>query len=353
VSGRSVRHLWSLIRLARRIPVPVPANPYYDPSKPHHLPTGFRNRHPDRPPTAEERARAARARELERAAAVVGELEVVAPELEFLAANRDQPTVTWIGHATVLVQIAGRNIITDPMFSTFASPIQLGGPRRRQPPGIALHALPRIDLVLLSHGHFDHADKRSLRGLACQPGGAPHFVVPLGMERWLRRIARLPESAVTALDWWDAVDLDGTHVTLTPAHHWNARTPWNRNQHLWGSFAVERSGFRFFFSGDTAYSEDSKDIGRRLGPFDLAAIAIGHYEPRLHLKNHHINPHEAVLVHREIGARHSMACHWGTFDWLTPESLYQPVADLIAAREALGVAPDEFFLLRHGETRRL
>ena len=348
-------NLWSLVRLARGLKLAPPENPYFDPTKPHHTPAGFRNNYPQRPPSAEDLERLRRemrqAREARPAPAL---LTPVAPDLAFLHANRVKPSVTWIGHSTVLVQMAGRNILTDPIFSARASPLPFAGPKRHQPPGIALRDLPPIDLVVISHSHYDHLDLRSVRALARQPGGAPHYAVPLGLERWFaRHVRRLDADRVAALDWWESATLRGIQVTLAPVHHWSARTPWDRNANLWGGWCLERAGFRFFFSGDIAYSADAAQIGARLGPFDLAAIAIGHYEPRWFMRGSHVNPDEAVRVHRDIRSRRSLAIHYGTFERLTAEPLDQPLSDLAQARAAQGVAEEEFFSLRHGETRVL
>ena len=341
---------WSVLRLVRMLPGPKPHNPYFDAAKPHHTPIGFRNNHPRVPPTQEELARLHRDLGAKApASAPQVDLSPAAPDLALLQANRTRHTVTWIGHSTVLVQTGGRNLITDPMFSQRASPLPFTGPRRHQPPGIALRDLPPIDLVLISHNHYDHLDLPSVRALSRQRGGSPSFAVPLGLERWFRR--RLPHANVVALDWWESRVVAGVTVTLVPVHHWSARTPWDGNSTLWGGWVAERAGFRFFFSGDTAYSQDFPEIGRRLGPFDLAAIAIGHYEPRWFMRNNHINPEEAVRIHGEIGARRSLGIHWGTFEHLTQEPLDQPLRDLAAARLARGVAEEEFFVLRHGQTR--
>ena len=348
-AGRAMNH-WSILRLVRMLPGPKPHNPYFDASKRHHTPGGFRNNHPRTPPTAEELARlhgdlGGKAT----TSAPEADLSPVMPDLVLLHGNRTRNTVTWIGHSSVLVQTGGRNLITDPMFSRRASPFPFAGPRRHQAPGIALRDLPPIDLVLISHSHYDHLDLPSVRALSRQPGGPPCFAVPLGLERWFRR--RLPHADVVALDWWESREVAGVSVTLVPVHHWSARTPWDGNSNLWGGWAAEREGFRFFFSGDTAYSHDFAEVGRRLGPFDLAAIAIGHYEPRWFMRNNHVNPEEAVRIHREIGARRSLGIHWGTFERLTPEPIDQAPRDLAAARLAQGVAEDEFFVLRHGQTR--
>ena len=344
-------NLWKLLRLAGRIPRPAYANPYYDPARPHHLPGGFRNNHPLRPPSGEDLMRLRReARAWDTRPESGLDLSPVGPDLDYLHRNRSETSLTWIGHATVLLQVGGLNVITDPMFSERASPVSFAGPKRHQRPGIALEDLPRIDLVLISHGHYDHLDLRSVRRLARQRGGPPHFAVPLGMERWIRR--NIPGAQATALDWWQADERNGPRLQLAPVHHWTARTPWDRNRDLWGAWIVEREGFRFFFSGDVAWSDDIAEIGRRCGPFDLAAIAIGHYEPRWFMRHNHVNPEEAVRIHREIGAKLSVAIHWGTFERLTAEPLDRPVRDLAAALASQGVSRDEFLVLRHGETRR-
>lgn len=346
-------NLWKLVRLAGRIPRRPYVNPYFDPGRPHHLPDGFRNNHPLRPPSAADLMRLRReARAWDSRPAGTDELSPAEPDLPYLRANRRETSITWIGHATVLLQVRGLNVLTDPVFSERASPVRFAGPRRHQPPGVALGDLPPIDLVLISHGHYDHLDLRSIRALARQAGKAPRFAVPLGMERWFRR--RLSADLdVRALDWWESDERAGTRLTLVPVHHWNARTPWDRNRDLWGAWVLEREGFRFFFSGDVAWSEDIVDVGRRCGPFDLAAISIGHYEPRWFMRHNHVNPDEAVRIHREIGSRLSLGIHWGTFERLTAEPLDQPVRDLAAALRAQEVPADRFFVLRHGETRRL
>lgn len=345
----------SLLRMARAMKFAPPENPYFDPAKPHHTPLGFRNNRPTRPPSGEDFARLQQEmREARQRPQPVVDLSPVEPDLAFLQANRDRPSVTWIGHSTVLVQIAGRNVLTDPIFSMRASPVPFAGPKRLQPPGVRLRDLPRIDLVVISHNHYDHLDARSVRALARQRGGPPCFAVPLGLERWLaRHVRRLGPDQVRALDWWDSAEIAGLEVTLAPVHHWSARTPWDRNANLWGGWSVAGGGFRFFFSGDIAYSADAAEIGRRLGPFDLAAIAVGHYEPRWFMRGSHVNPDEAVRVHRDIRSRRSLAIHFGTFERLTTEALDQPIRDLEEARLAHGVSEQEFFRLRHGETRIL
>jgi L-ascorbate metabolism protein UlaG (beta-lactamase superfamily) len=344
---------WPILRLVRNMPGPRPTNPRFDPARPHHTPTGFRNNYPQQPPTAVEIDRlSAEAKEPADARPLRVDLSPVAPDLAFLHANRSQPAVTWIGHSTVLMQMGGRNVLTDPIFAERASPVPFAGPKRLQPPGVKLLDLPPIDLVVISHNHYDHLNFASVRALSKQAGEPPIFAVPLGLDRWFRRnLRQLPAHRVRAFDWWDSTELAGLRVSLVPTHHWSARTPWNRNENLWGAWIVEsKDGFRFYFSGDLAWSADIKDVGERAGGFDLAAIAIGHYEPRWFMKNNHINPEEAVRVHRTLRARRSLAIHHGTFAGLTVEPLDQPLIDLAEARGVHGVSNEDFFALRHGQT---
>jgi N-acyl-phosphatidylethanolamine-hydrolysing phospholipase D len=285
----------------------------------------------------------------------------VEPDLAFLHANAKagvdmQPTVTWIGHATVLVQAGGLTMLTDPMFSPRASPIGFAGPRRHQPPGIALEALPRVDVVLASHNHYDHLDEMSIRGLARQAGGSPLFIVPLGLKRWLsdRGIGHAVE-----LDWWDRHHVAGVEVTLVPAQHWSGRGLTDRMKTLWGGFAVLAPDCHLFYAGDTGYSRDFEDIRRHFaerhashagGGFDIALLPIGAYEPRWFMADQHVNVHEAIKIHQDLAAKRSLGVHWGTFE-LTDEALDEPPRALAHIRATQGILEEDFFVTAIGETR--
>jgi len=292
---------------------------------------------------------------------------VVRPNLDFIHANAQagalmQPAITWIGHAAMLAQFGGLNLLTDPAFSERASPLAFIGPKRHVAPGLSLADLPRIDVVLISHNHYDHLDDASVRALAAQAGGAPLFIVPLGLAAWFaeRGIANCVE-----LDWWQAHSVEAAggavEVVLTPAQHWSGRGLNDRLATLWGSYAVFAPDLHLFFSGDTGYSKDFSDIRARFaarqtpqagGGFDIALIAIGGYEPRWFMAPQHVDPSEAVRIHLDLNAKRSVGVHWGTFE-LTDESLDQPPIDLAAARRQQQVPDEDFFVLAVGETRRL
>ncbi len=272
------------------------------------------------------------------------------------------PTVTWIGHASALVQAGGLQVLTDPIFSERASPVSWAGPKRHQAPGVALQDLPPIDVVVISHSHYDHLDKPSLLQLyarAQQQGHATAFLVPLGLKDLLQGWGIA--AGVQELDWWQSARVGGTEFFLTPVQHWSARGLFDRNHTLWGGWAVFGPDLHWYFAGDTGYSPDfaqtrqhfaDRQTPKQGGGFDLALLPVGAYEPRWFMQNQHVDPAEAVRMHQDLGASRSLGVHWGTFA-LTDEPLDQPPRDLQAAREAAGLAPAEFFVLAVGETQAL
>ena len=344
-------------------------NPYYDPSIPHHRRDGFQNAHGDFTPRSLAEVlrwkwNAARNGLPPKPATPTPR---VAPDLAFLQANAAagaamMPAVTWIGHASAMVQLGGLTLLTDPIFSERASPLSFAGPKRHVAPGLALGELPHVDLVLISHNHYDHLDAPSVEALAAQRGGPPLFVVPLGLKAWL---AKRGAANAVELDWWQthrvpssAGDVD---VMLSPAQHWSARGLGDRMATLWGGFAVFAPDCHLFFAGDTGYSRDFTDLRERVaerqtpargGGFDLALLPIGAYEPRWFMDTQHVNPAEAVKIHRDIGAKRSLGVHWGTFE-LTDEALDEPPRALAREARDAGLRDDEFFVMAVGETRRL
>jgi L-ascorbate metabolism protein UlaG (beta-lactamase superfamily) len=258
------------------------------------------------------------------------------------APEKEGVCATWIGHATFLLRTASCTMLTDPMFSEVAGPLSWLGARRAAPPALDLEAVPKVDVVLLSHDHYDHCDLPSLKHLAERDD--PVVVAPLG-HRSLLQGAGLRK--IVELDWWQAEACRAdVAVTLVPARHWTRRRPFGTNKRLWGGFMVRMGGRLVYFAGDSGYERGLfADIGRRCGSPDLAFIPIGAYEPRWFMKDAHMNPAEAVRVHREVGARRTLAMHWGTFQ-LTDEAREQPVRDLEAARGAT----DDFRVLEIGES---
>ena len=259
-----------------------------------------------------------------------------------------QLAVTFIGHSTFLLQLPGLNILTDPVFATRAGPFGWLGPKRVRPPALRLPELPRIDVVLLSHNHYDHLDLAALRWLARHQ--RPALITTLGNKTWLeaRGVAHVVE-----LDWWQshAVRAD-LGVTCTPAQHFAARTPWDRCRTLWGGFMLRTPAGPVFFSGDTGWAPHFAEIKTRLGAPELAFIPIGAYEPRWFMAPVHLNPDEAVRAHLALGARQSIGMHFGTFQ-LTDEDIDDPLHALAAARDTQGVGAEHFSVLGFGETRLL
>jgi L-ascorbate metabolism protein UlaG (beta-lactamase superfamily) len=318
--------------------------------KPHHTSSGFRNHPPvDRPGLFDFLKWQWERPDYDFEGVLAAPLPSVAPDLAYLNGNPGTNSVTWIGHATLLVQLGGLNILTDPQFSERASPVQWTGPKRVNPPAIPIDDLPRIDIVLISHDHYDSLDADSVEALRGRPGGERTvFYVPLGLKGWLndRGVERVVE-----LDWWDQARQGSTEVTAVPVQYWSQRWLLRTNRTLWAGFVVRTPAGRFFFAGDSAYTQHFQSIGEKYGPFDLAAIPIGAYAPRWFMRTMHMNPEESVKVHRDVRARLSVAMHWGTFR-LTDEPLDEPPRLLARARATAGLRNDEFVVLMHGETLR-
>lgn len=268
--------------------------------------------------------------------------------------RQQKPVVTWLGHVTVLLQIGGLNILIDPTLADHAGPYGRLGAPRRVPAPLTPEQLPPIDVVLISHNHYDHLCDATISRLMAS-GQKPRFFVPLGLKGWFdeRNIAN-----VTELNWWDSADVgNGLRLHFTPSQHWSRRTPWDTNASLWGGYMLEWTRasapvWRFLFPGDTGYSADFKTIRQRLGAVDFLALPIGAYLPRDFMRAMHVNPADAVQLMLDLDAKQAMGVHWGTF-MLTQESFDQPPRDLAIALHERGLPPESVWLMRHGETRAI
>jgi N-acyl-phosphatidylethanolamine-hydrolysing phospholipase D len=299
----------------------------------HHLEHGFRNLDPAYAYPLLERARRLIWRTVEGWPERGAPLEVLPNDGAALRANGVKPTITWIGHATFLVQLGGLNILTDPTWNNRASPVHFAGPRRVIPPGLRFEDLPPIHAVVISHDHYDHLDEDTVRRLAATH--KPRFFVPLGMKPLLRDFGA---TDVVALDWWQAATLRGVTFTATPAQHSSGRTLRDQNLRLWSSWVIATPTHRLFFAGDTGYFSGFKDVGAKLGPFQLALMPIGGYAGWGAHHPNHINPEEAVQAFEDLHAQYLVPMHWGTFE-LNREPFHEPPERLL--KEALRLGLEE------------
>ena len=255
----------------------------------------------------------------------------------------DRLAVTWIGHATALIQTAGLNILTDPFFSKRASPSQLIGPARVRQPGIALKKLPPIDVILLSHSHYDHMDKPALKALARQHNAT--LITPLGNSR------HAPWFNAVELDWHETHEHGAVKITALPALHWSKRTFSDTNKSLWAAFMIETAGAKIYFGADTGFGNGDtfREVKHLFGPPRLSLLPIGAYEPRWFMAPQHLNPQEAVMAHQLLGSKQSLAIHHGTVQ-LTDEAIDAPTIALNEALAAANLTHHDFLVLDVGQT---
>ncbi len=266
-------------------------------------------------------------------------------------APADRAVLTWVGHSTFLLQIGGLNVLTDPMWGERASPVRFAGPRRWVEPGIAFDTLPPIDVVLQSHNHYDHLDVATVRRVG-RAHPAAQWLAPLGVGALLRNAGA---ARVAELDWWDEQTVGDVRFVSTPARHFSSRHLFDRNATLWCGWAALAPGRRVLFGGDSAYHPAFAEIGSRCGPFDVALLPIGAYEPRWFMRFAHMNPEEAVQAFVDLdpaGRSVMVPMHWGTFK-LTDEPMDEPPARVARAWQASGRPADRLWRLAHGETRTL
>ncbi len=330
-------------------------NANYNPAKAHHTPTGFKNNHVQKEPRLS-LLKWQWERVMNNLPPPPGKdfpFAPATPDIAWIKANKTVPALTWIGHATSLLQLAGNNILMDPVFSERASPFTFIGPKRKTPPGLTLDQLPHIDVVILSHNHYDHLDRDSVLALNKQPGGAPLFLVPLGVKSWMNDIGI---TNVNEADWWDSTAFRNITLDFVPSQHWSARGLFDRSRTLWGGWVIktvnDAKPYTVYYTGDTGYSQDFKDIHQRYGNVDLALIPIGAYAPRWFMQLQHVGPKEAVQIHRDVHASQSIGVHWGTFE-LSDEAIDEPPRLLKQEVQQAGLPAESFITLEHGQTFKL
>jgi len=256
---------------------------------------------------------------------------------------------TYISHSTVLLQVDGLNILTDPVYSDRASPVSFAGPRRVRAPGITLGELPPIDVILISHNHYDHLDTDTLQAILRQQPSQPVVITGLGNGALIKALGF---SDVRELDWDTGADIGGVSIHFVECQHRSGRGLFDQMASLWGSFVLETSAGRIYFAGDSGYSPHFKEQGDKWGPFTLALLPIGAYEPRWFMADIHLNPEEAVKAHKELRSEQSLAIHYGIFQ-LTYEGIDAPLEDLRAALNQQGLDSAAFWTLEPGQYRTI
>ena len=270
-----------------------------------------------------------------------------------VAPRVDALTVTWIGHSSFLIQCGGINILTDPVWSDRASPVSFAGPRRLVPPAVQFEDLPPIDITLISHDHYDHLDDATIRRLI-RRFPTMQWLAPLRVGRFL---AKRGAASVTEKDWWEQHEWAGLRFACTPAQHFSGRYPWNRDSTLWCGWTVQFSDDRrIFFAGDTGLHPEFERIAREFGPFDMAILPIGAYEPRWFMRPVHMTPEDSVAAYQGLDQRGDkcvmIASHWGTFR-LTEEPVMEPPTLARAAWSGAGLPDSRLWIFEHGESRVL
>lgn len=263
---------------------------------------------------------------------------------ELPAVTAGQTSVTWVNHSTFLIRAQGLNILTDPVWSKRTSPFSFAGPKRVQAPGLSWDKLPKIDVVLVSHNHYDHLDLDTLLDL--EKRDQPLFLVALGDGGWLKKKGL---KNVVEKDWWEVAEFGAAKFTFLPAQHWSARWTWDRNESLWGAWGVEVNGQKIYHAGDTGLGPHFAQTRERWGAPHIALLPIGAYEPRWFMKPMHMNPSDAVEAMELLGAKQAIGMHFGTFQ-LTDEAREQPVKDLAEALAKKNIPATKFPAPKFGES---
>lgn len=261
----------------------------------------------------------------------------------------DGERISWLGHATFLIKINGKTILTDPFLSDFASPVSWAGPQRYVSPGISLENLPPVDIIIISHNHYDHLDHETISDLSRR--SRINVVVPLGLKSFFLERGY---QHITELDWWDSVDLGEIKLTSLPAVHDSARSTSDHNQTLWASWAIESNEKRILFVGDSGYSSEIySSIGKKFTSFDYAVLPIGAYEPRELMWMSHVTPEEAVSIGVDVNANILIASHWGTISGLTDEPPFEPPVRFRKSALESGFVMENIWVMKVGESRSI
>jgi L-ascorbate metabolism protein UlaG (beta-lactamase superfamily) len=261
----------------------------------------------------------------------------------------DGDRISWLGHATFLINVSGTTILTDPFLNEFASPISWAGPRRFVDPGISLENLPQIDIMIVSHNHYDHLDEKTIDSLDNKD--RIHVLVPLGLRSFFTERGY---KNVTEADWYESVTIENIQLTSIPSVHDSARSTNDHNKTLWSAWAIESPERKILFIGDTGYSEVIfKDAGNKHGPFDYAILPIGAYEPRELMWMSHVTPEEAISIGLDVHSEILVASHWGTVSSLSDEPPFEPPVRFKEAGIKKGFSDEDLWVLKVGETRAM
>ncbi len=283
-------------------------NPWFDGSKPHHTPEGFRNLEPDLRQEGDlQRWRKERKAQGLPRPPQAGYSAFIQHWWHPVNLSGEDDRVWWLGHAALLLRLNGRYLLIDPALSKRASPLPFAGPQRKTPSPLDIKHLPHLDYVLISHNHYDHLDKPTVKRIVRRFPNAT-FIVPLGLAPWCKKQG---VRHIQQLDWWQQAEFSGIRIDAVPARHWSMRTLHDRNRSLWCGWVIRTSTLRFWFSGDSGYSEKLVDITERLGPFNLAALPVGAYAPRWFMGGQHMDPEQSVALWRAIGKPVTIPIHWG------------------------------------------
>lgn len=258
--------------------------------------------------------------------------------------DTNQVMITFVNHSTFILRYEDMTILTDPVWSERCSPVQFVGPSRFRPPGVNYKDLPTIDVVIISHNHYDHLDKRTIQKLIEDYN--PKFVVPLGLDHLLRKWGA---KDIEVLDWWETTQIKNLTVKSVPANHFTSRGTFDRDQTLWCGYIIKQNNHKVYFVGDTGYGDIFKEIGKREGSIDVSLIPIGAYLPRWFMSPIHVSPKESVMIHKDVNSQQSIGMHFGTFA-LADDGPDRPIIDLTNERKLQHIEDDAFIVPEEGHT---